>query len=53
MKFISCGVAADNKNLAIQLSGLIAENRRLRKILGKEERDYTSIEKLIRYYLGL
>ncbi|WP_087036541.1 hypothetical protein [Thermococcus litoralis] len=53
LKFTSYGIAADNKNLAIQLSGLISENKRLRKVLRREEKDYTSIEKLIRYYLGV
>ncbi|AHF79940.1 hypothetical protein [Thermococcus paralvinellae] len=51
LKFASYGIAMDNQNLAIQLSGLVAENKRLRKMLGKKEKDYREIEKLIHCYL--
>lgn len=53
LKFSSYGIALDNRNLAIQLSGMIAENKRLREMLGKEKKDYSEIEKLIHYYLSL
>ncbi len=52
LKFRTYYLAMDNQNLAIQISGLIAENKRLRKILGKPERDYSKIEELIHYYMG-
>lgn len=52
LKFRTYYIAMDNQNLAIQISGLIAENKRLRKMLGKEERDYSEIEELIHYYMG-
>ena len=51
LKFASYGIAMDNQNLAIQLSGLVAENKRLRKMLGKKEKDYIEIEELIHCYL--
>ena len=44
--------ALDNQNLAIQVSGMIAENKRLRKILGLPERDFSKAEELIRYYMS-
>ena len=52
LKFRTYYIAMDNQNLAIQISGLIAENKRLRKMLGKEKRDYSEIEELIHYYMG-
>jgi hypothetical protein len=52
LKFRTYYSALDNQNLAITLSGLIAENKRLRKILGLPGRDYSRAEKLIRYYLS-
>ncbi|ASJ11243.1 hypothetical protein A3L12_08025 [Thermococcus sp. P6] len=53
LKFSSFEIAKDNQNLAIQLSGLIAENKRLRRMLNKGERDYSDIEELIRYYMRM
>jgi len=44
--------ALDNQNLAIQVSGMIAENRRLRKMLGLPQRDFSRAEELIRYYMS-
>lgn len=44
--------ALDNQNLAIQVSGMIAENKRLRKMLGLPERDFSKAEELIRYYMS-
>ncbi|AHL22171.1 hypothetical protein [Thermococcus nautili] len=52
LKFRTYYSALDNQNLAITLSGLIAENRRLRKMLGLEERDFSKVEELIHYYLS-
>ncbi|ASJ03091.1 hypothetical protein A3L09_07405 [Thermococcus profundus] len=52
LKFKTYYLAMDNQNLAIQLSGMIAENRRLRKMLGKPERDFSEVEGLIHYYLS-
>jgi len=44
--------ALDNENLAIQVSGLIAENKRLRRMLGLPERNYDEVERLVHYYLN-
>jgi len=52
LKFTTYYLAMDNQNIAIQLSGMIAENKRLRKMLGKPERDFSEIERLIHYYLS-
>ncbi|NJD99655.1 hypothetical protein E3E26_07650 [Thermococcus sp. LS1] len=52
LKFRSYYIALDNQNLGIQLSGMIAENKRLRKVLGKEERNFSEVEKLIHYYMA-
>jgi len=53
LKFSTFEIARDNQNLAIQLSGLIAENKRLRRMLNKEEKDYSDIEELIHYYMRM
>lgn len=53
LKFSSFGIARDNQNLVIQLSGLIAENKRLRRMLNRGERDYSDIEELIHYYMRM
>ncbi|MBP1912735.1 hypothetical protein [Thermococcus stetteri] len=52
LRFKTYYLVLDNQNLGIQLSGMIAENRRLRKMLGKPERDFSEVEELIRYYLS-
>ena len=52
LKFRTYYLALDNQNLAITLSGLIAENRRLRKILNLPERDFSRAEELIHYYMS-
>ncbi|NJE41995.1 hypothetical protein [Thermococcus sp. GR6] len=52
LKFRSYYIALDNQNLGIQLSGMIAENKRLRKVLGKEERDFSEVKELIHYYMA-
>ncbi|ASJ16957.1 hypothetical protein A3L04_07655 [Thermococcus chitonophagus] len=51
IRFKAYQLALDNKNLAIQLSGMIAENARLRKMLGLEEGDYREAKELIKRYL--
>jgi len=52
LKFRTYYSAMDNQNLAIMLSGMIAENKRLRKMLGLPERDYSRAEELIHYYMS-
>jgi len=52
LKFKTYYIAIDNQNLAIQLSGMIAENKRLRERLGLPKRDYGEVEEKIRYYLN-
>jgi len=52
LKFKAYYIALDNQNLAIQLSGMIAENRRLRKQLKLKQRDFSDIEELMHYYMG-
>ncbi|RLF91001.1 hypothetical protein DRN82_02745 [Thermococci archaeon] len=46
IRFKSYQLALDNKNLAIQLSGMIAENAGLRKMLGLKEGDYREAKNL-------
>ncbi|MDV3103600.1 hypothetical protein [Thermococcus waiotapuensis] len=53
LKFRSYYSALDNQNLAITLSGLTAENRRLRGMLNLPERDFSRAEELIHYYMAL
>ena len=52
LKFKTYYLAMDNQNLAIQLAAMIAQNKRLRKSLGMEERNYSELEKKIHYYLN-
>ncbi|EEB74272.1 conserved hypothetical protein [Thermococcus sp. AM4] len=52
LKFKTYYVALDNQNLAIQVSAMIAQNKRLREKLGMGERDYSSVEEKVRYYLN-
>jgi len=52
LKFRAYYSALDNQNLAIQVSGMIAENKRLRKMLGLAEEDFSRVEELIRYYMS-
>lgn len=51
LKFKTYYLAMDNQNLAIQISAMIAQNKRLRERLGKPRPDYSKIESLIHYYL--
>ncbi|WP_297487795.1 hypothetical protein [Thermococcus sp.] len=53
LRFKTYYIVQDNRNLSIQLSGMIAENKRLRKTLGLEEKDWSEAEELIRYYLSI
>ncbi len=51
LRFKAYGLSEDNKVLAIELSGLVAENNQLRRFLRlKLERDL-ELRKLISYYL--
>ncbi|MCD6372578.1 MAG: hypothetical protein J7L37_03400 [Thermococcus sp.] len=52
LKFKTYYIALDNQNLAIQLSRMIAENKRLRKRLRLPMRDYSGIEEKIHYHLN-
>jgi len=52
LKFRSYYIAMDNQNLAIQLSAMIAENKRLRERLGLPKRDYSEVEEKTHYYLN-
>ncbi len=52
LKFRLYYIAMDNQNLAIQLSAMIAENKRLREQLGLPKRDYSEVEEKIHYYLN-
>lgn len=52
LKFRSYYLAMDDQNLAIQLSAMIAENKRLRERLGLPQKDYGEVEEKIHYYLN-
>ncbi len=52
LKFRAYYIAMDNQNLAIQLSGMMAENKRLRKQLGLPNRENPEVEEKIHYYLS-
>ena len=52
LKFRAYYIAMDNQNLAIQLSGMLAENRRLRKQLGLPFETNQEVEEKIHYYLN-
>jgi hypothetical protein len=52
LKFKTYYLAMDNQNLAIQLAAMIAQNKRLRKSLGMEEKEYGELEEKIHYYLN-
>ncbi|ASJ09571.1 hypothetical protein A3L11_10140 [Thermococcus siculi] len=51
LRFKAYGVSEDNKVLAIELSGLIAENSQLRRFLGLRPERNLELRKLISYYL--
>ncbi len=52
LKFRTYYLAMDNQNLAIQLSGMLAENRRLRERLGLPPQEHPEVEEKIHYYLN-
>ncbi len=52
LKFRAYYIAMDNQNLAIQLSGMLAENKRLRKQLGLPFERNPEVEEKIHYYLS-
>jgi len=51
LRFKAYGLSEDNKILAIELSGLIAENSQLRRFLGMKPERNLELRKLISYYL--
>ncbi len=52
LKFKTYYLAMDNQNLAIQLAAMIAQNKRLRRSLGMDEKEYRELEEKIHYYLN-
>lgn len=52
LKFKAYGLSEDNKLLAIELSGLLAENVQLKRFLGRRIEDTSELRKLIHYYIG-
>ncbi|NJD99799.1 hypothetical protein E3E26_08395 [Thermococcus sp. LS1] len=51
LRFKAYGVSEDNKILAIELSGLIAENNQLKRFLRLKPERNLELRKLISYYL--
>ncbi|MDV3103350.1 hypothetical protein [Thermococcus waiotapuensis] len=51
LRYRAYGVSEDNKILAIELSGLIAENNQLRRFLGLHPNRDPELRKLISYYM--
>ena len=51
LRFKAYGLSEDNKVLAIELSGLLAENNGLRRFLGVKPEAKPELRKLISYYL--
>jgi len=51
LRFKAYGISEDNKILAIELSGLIAENNQLKRFLGLKPKRNLELRKLISYYL--
>ncbi len=52
LRFRTYYLAMDNQNLAIQLSGMLAENKRLRKQLGIPFKENPEVVEKIHYYLS-
>ncbi len=52
LRFRAYYIAMDNQNLAIQLSGMLAENKRLKKQLGLPFEMNPEVEEKIHYYLS-
>nr|WP_048056222.1 hypothetical protein [Pyrococcus sp. ST04] len=53
LKFKAYNLFEENKLLAIELSGLIAENVQLRRFLRKKVEVNKELRKIVNYYLGL
>ncbi|WP_258083989.1 hypothetical protein [Thermococcus thermotolerans] len=51
LRFKAYGLSEDNKILAIELSGLIAENNQLKRFLRMKPERNVELRKLISYYL--
>ena len=51
LRFKAYGLSEDNKILAIELSGLVAENSQLKRFLGLKPERNPELRKLISYYL--
>jgi len=51
LRFKAYGLSEDNKILAIELSGLVAENNQLKRFLGMKPERNVELRKLISYYL--
>lgn len=51
LRYKAYGVSEDNKLLAIELSGLLAENSQLKRFLRKKIDRNLELRKLIQYYL--
>lgn len=51
LRYKAYGVSEDNKILAIELSGLLAENLQLKRFLRKKIERNVELRKLIQYYL--
>jgi regulator of replication initiation timing len=51
LRFKAYGLSEDNKILAIELSGLIAENSQLKRFLRMKPERNVELRKLISYYL--
>nr|WP_206204968.1 MULTISPECIES: hypothetical protein [unclassified Thermococcus] len=51
LRYKAYGVSEDNKILAIELSGLLAENTQLKRFLRKKTEPNFELRKLIEYYI--
>ncbi|WP_457752859.1 hypothetical protein [Thermococcus sp.] len=51
LRYKAYGVSEDNKILAIELSGLLAENTQLKRFLRKKVEPNFELRKLIEYYI--
>ncbi|ALM75155.1 hypothetical protein [Thermococcus barophilus] len=51
LRYKAYGVSEDNKILAIELSGLLAENTQLKRFLRKKVEPNFKLRKLIEYYI--
>jgi len=51
LRYKAYGVGEDNKILAIELSGLMAENSQLKRFLRKKAKQDLELRKLVSYYI--